>query len=135
MEKENYYNLEFLRIYDINLVPRYLFEQLEHREWDVDRVYKASTLINSNPCTMLWALMNDNHEIKGVLWCNLNYLTDVIDCYVLSIDKEYQGQGKYILKTVELLKPFKKKIKCITAMPEIFEKLGYKRTKYIYMEV
>ncbi len=134
MEEKEHDSLEFLRIYDINLVPRYLFEQVE-RDWEVDAVYKASDFINRNPTTMLWVLMNDNHEIKGVLWCNLNYINDSIFSHVLSIDKEHQGQGKYSIKAIEELSKFKKKIKWLTTTPEVFEKFGYKKSKYVYMEV
>ena len=135
MEKEVAHNLKPIRANDINLIPRYLFEQFDH-DWSVNKVYELANFINTNPMTMLWAFINDAHEIKGVLWCTINLLNESVFINVLSIDKEYRGKKVYSPMAVKILNDAGfDKIRWITTRADGFERLGYKKSKYVLMEV
>ena len=135
MEKEVAHNLRPIRTYDINLIPTYLFEQVE-RDWSIDKVYALANFINTSPTNMLWAFINDAHEIKGVLWCTINLLNESVFIKVLSIDKEYRGKKVYSPMAHKILNDAGfNKIQWITDRTEGFERLGYKKSKYVLMEV
>ena len=136
MEEEKRNNLmKHIRTYDINLVPRYLFEQVE-RDWDVNRIYELANFINTNPTMLLWTFINDDHIIKGVLWCTINLLNNSVFINVLSVDREYRGKKLYSPMAVKILNDAGfEKIRWITTRANGFERLGYKKSDFVLMEV
>jgi ABC-type nitrate/sulfonate/bicarbonate transport system permease component len=71
------------------LIPRYLFEQIKGRDWEVENIYKFGPLFVSNPLNRVWVLLKNN-TIKGVLWITIDPVVEIIAVNVLSVDREYQ---------------------------------------------
>ncbi len=134
-------DLEFVRIIQPDIIkgiPRYLFEQIDEADPDmIDRIYQFGTLSIANPSALIYALINDQHMIKGVLWATVNVIEGMLWVNIFSVDKEYQGGS--IKKATEflstLLKDSKiKRIECQTAKPKAYEKTGWKKSKQIHLQ-
>jgi len=116
-----------------NLIPRYLFEQIEGIKIDLDTLYKIGPGCISAGA-VVYPITDGEHKIKGMLWVEGNFIEDVICVRFLSIDPEYQN-GKAIEKTVEFLKAKGKTIQWATDRPEVFERKGFKRAEQVLMEI
>lgn len=134
--------LKFVRILDVNLIPRYLLEQLDSMDApQIDRFYQLGPVITRNPLNYLFVLADANHKIKGCGWARINPIEALWFVEFLSIDKEYQaGDLSNIEKAVDFLlslptgPELKKKIKMATKHPKVFEKAGWKKIKLTFME-
>jgi hypothetical protein len=132
--------LKWIRIFDLRLIPRYLFEQVKPRNFDLEELYASSRQIGENPFNLLYAMADENYKIKGFLWCIFNTILKTIDVEVMTVDKEYQDRGQIILKAKELMDPIKQKVKyrayrMNTNRPKAFSRLGFKPTGEIIMEL
>lgn len=134
--------LRFIRIQDFNLIPRYLMEQVKGGDTKVNRVLQFGTQIAKDPLTLLYVLADTQNKIKGFLWAEIDVFDEVIHVNTLSLDKEYQDRnGTALLKTVDFLKSLlegsklQKKITFSTNRPKAFERLGFKRTALVNMEI
>ncbi len=144
-------DLKFVRLDKpdlFNLIPRYLFEQIPNREWDVDKLYEWGKTFLGNPLNLFWVLANDENLIKGVLWGTIDPVLEMIAVNILSVDKEYQHpKGDAITKSIEHLKQYriklnkdegidlKEKMLWTTTRPRAFERLNIKRSDRVVMEV
>jgi len=134
--------LRFIRIQDFNLIPRYMMEQVKGGDTKVNRVLQFGTQIAKDPLTLLYVLADTQNKIKGFLWAEIDVFDEVIHVNTLSLDKEYQDRnGTALLKTVDFLKSLldgsklQKKITFSTTRPKAFERLGFKRTALVNMEI
>lgn len=138
----------------INWVPRYLFEQIKNREWDVEKIYEYGPLFITNPLNRFWLLTDSDHIAKGVLWITIDPICEIMAVNVLSIDKEYQRlngsslrskPSDVIKKTVEFLHKvqdelrakgvnIKREILWATSRPRTCERAGARRYRVI-MEI
>ncbi len=127
--------LKVVKINDINLVPRYLLDQVKGRQWQTDQLIpyldKATNL-------NLYVLVDGKSIIKGVLLFQPNYIENNIEVIILSVDRQYQFNG-IIPNTLEFLRKAKehyklKTIKIRTNRPNAFEKHGFRILDFI-MEV
>ena len=137
----------------LKIVPRYLFEQIKNRKWDVDRLYEYGPLFITNPLNRFWVLTDIDHKVKGVLWITIDPITEFIAVNILSIDKEYQRlngslrsrPSDVIRRTVEFLHKvqdelkakkvnIKRKILWSTTRPRACERAGAKRYRVV-MEI
>lgn len=132
-------NLKFVKIISLDQIPRYLFEQVRDRDFDVDRLYKWAPVLFKNPANLFGALLDHNEDIKGVLWTSFNPITNKLTVHMLSIDRKYFGKG--ILNEVNgILNKLKKNVGAesvigMTSRPNAIErKMGFKRSKIIIME-
>ncbi len=123
-------NLKVVRINDINLVPRYLLDQVRGREWETDKVvpYLSRALLAGG--LNLCVLIDKENVIKGVLLFQPNYLENNIEILILSVDREYQFNG-VLPDALKFMRGVKegyklKSIKIRTKRPNAFEKLGLK---------
>ena len=120
-------NLRYIKLTTLDAVPRYLFEQVKPREFDVDALYKWGPIIIANPLNLFGAFLDKEQAVKGVLWSSFNPISNKIHCHILSIDKEYFGCG--ILKEARgILNKNKKKLGAekvtfTTTRPTVFEKI------------
>jgi DNA modification methylase len=147
--------LEFVRIKDpqvFKLIPRYLFEQIKDREYDIEQIYKFGPILILSRFNCLYLLVNEENLIKGILFATFDPLAEIILVYVLSVDKEYQRNGilpqtRDFLKNIKENDPdfkimlkelgfdLKDKIIWQTTRPKSYEKkIGAKRSKYTIME-
>ena len=130
--------LKFVRAKDINLIPRYLFEQVKPMDFDIDALYKWAPIIYDNPMNILGAFLDSENKVKGVMICSFNPVNQTIIVPLLSVDKEYYGKG--ILKEADgILNKFKrtlgaKKISIVTTRPHAMEKIGYAKSSVTMME-
>ena len=124
----------------INLIPRHLIEQVKDERCDVDRFYKGAQNAVTNPLVGFYVLVDNKCKIKGVLWYSLNEIEAVIYIHLLSIDKEYQFSD-VLKEVVDFSKGFKLGpdytgiMRFITNRPKAFEKVGFKPSKKIIMEM
>lgn len=130
-------DLQFIRVTEpsvFKLIDRSLFEQIKDDPFNIDRIYELAPILVKNPNMMIYGLA-ENFKVRGVLWANIDVLTDTVKVFVLSVEKEYQFDDA-IAKTVEFIKTWgDMKIEFVTTRPKAFEKAGMKRSKKIIMEV
>jgi len=131
--------LSFKRVFAFELIPRYLFTQIKGSEWDIEFLYNYGGLLGKSPLTLLYVLVNEDYQIKGVLWGAIDPLNKAIVVYTLSVDREYQDRGGPLLYAGEFLETIKKeanmgKIVWPAIRPRAFERLGAKKSKVILME-
>ena len=119
--------MEFVRVNrlsDFNRIPRYLFEQMRYKEFEVDRVYKYAPSFLPSYQTWFYTLNDDHDNIKGVLWATIEPVQNVLVINLISVDKECQGGA--IEKCIEFLMD---KVKKAGLEPEIW--WITKRHKYL----
>ena len=148
----NFDELKFVPVIDPNLFAvtkanvRYLFDQIPHRDWEVDNLYKYLPYFVSNPLNRFWVLTDIGDVIKGVLWITIDPVVEMIAVNLLSVDREYQN-GQAVKKSIEHLHKFqdeikarggkglKRKIFWATTRPRAFERIGATRHKRTIMEI
>lgn len=129
--------LKYIPIQDFLLIPRYLIEQIEPADFNIENLYKLSPLVCASPYNLLGAFAKEG-EIKGYMWGSINPITEKIVIHHLSIDKEFQGNG-IIKEATDILKKIQaefglKGIMFTTIKPEVFESAGYIKSELITME-
>jgi len=132
-------NLRMIRIFDFNLIPRYLFEQIKGRQWDVDGFLKVAPGLSANPTTLLYVYADKDHVIQGFLWASVNIFTGNIDGQMLSLNKKYWGYGA-VPRAFEFLGKIRKtlkfnKVTFRTSRARAFTKYGAKPSASVVMEV
>ncbi len=131
--KKKFEDLEFVRVTQPLLfhnIPRYLFEQVKDRSFDIDRLYRLSERLLSDPTQLFYVLIDEDKKIKGVFWASANVLDNSIDVVLLSIDKEYQFSDA-IEKTLEFIDTFQKNatVRILVSRTAAYEKAGFKKVK------
>lgn len=144
--------LKFQRVIDPNifrLIPKTLFEQVKDYDFSVEKLMLFGQMIMQNPLVYLYALTDERNVIKGVLWARIDCIDEMLEVYLLSVMRAYQGG-----ETIAIVKEFcrelikkerprlkrelnmnlKDKITWFTTRPEAFEKYGFKRAKRVFME-
>ena len=143
--------LQFIRVIDFRLIPRYLFEQVKDYEFDIEKLISYGVMITADPLTYLFALANNENKIKGVFWARVNYVDEIFEAYLLSVDPEYQDETAlqttldFFWQLHKTEKPklkmrfninLKDKILWQTTRPKPFEKItGVEKSKRILMEI
>ena len=137
--KEKIEALHFIRIYDLRLIPRYLFEQVKPQNFDLNEVYAMARNFERDPLTLLYALADESHKIRGFLWCHLNTILKTVDVQVFTVDKEYQDRGRIISKAKEFVAPLNEKtgyrLRGITSRPKALSRFGFKETGEVIVEM
>lgn len=144
-------DLKFIKIDQPNLfglIPRYLFEQIPSREWEVSKLYEWGKIFLANPLNLFWVLTDTENIIKGVLWVTIDPVLEMIAVNILSVDKEYQHpRGEAIKQSIEHLKKYRNKLKkdsglelkdkmlWTTTRPKAFKHIGAKCHNRTIMEV
>ncbi len=131
--KKKFEDLEFVRVTQPLLfhnIPKQLFEQVKDRSFDIDRLYRLSERLLSDPTQLFYVLIDEDKKIKGVFWAGANVLENAIDIVLLSIDKEYQF-GDALKQTLKFVNTFQKNatIRILAARTAAYEKAGFKKTK------
>lgn len=140
MKKPKGTGLKCVPINDINLIPRYLVEQIKDREFTVDRFYEFAPFFAKNQYAIIWAFSDKENMVKGFLLGQVNPLDEWIHVSIITADKEYFSKG-IVKEATNLLKkkiqePYSLKgIKFKTTRPAAFEKAGFKKSKHINMEL
>jgi len=135
----------FKRQSDFSSIPRYLIEQLNEPDWDIDMLYdKGHILINNindptQPTSCLFAIhSNHNRACIGFLWITIDIVDKWIHVIALSVDKAFQNIGiiPFVLRYLRLLQRAfgLRGIRIATLRPKAFERYGFKRSVHILME-
>ena len=150
--KKDFGDLNFERIIIVNAfrwIPAYLFEQVKDYDFSIKQLLKLGASVCSNPLTYLYVLTDEARLIKGVLWSSVDYVDEMLDVYLLSVDKAYQGEETlpavlaFMRDLQEKERPkllkgwgieIKDKIRWTTPRPKAFEKAGFTRSKKVLME-
>jgi len=132
-------NLKFIPINDLNLIPRYLVDQIKDKDCPTERFYKMAPVITGNPLGILGVFCDNESQVKGFMWATISPLSEALHCHLLSVDKEYQ-RSTILKEATGILKKVQKinncsKITFNTSRPKAFEKAGYKCSKHRMMEV
>jgi len=148
----NFDDLEFIRLTrpeQFSLIPTELFEQIKSSSYKVNRLYQFGVVLLASPFTYLFVLADrKTHKIKGVLWSEVNPLSEKMTVFIFSLSREYQQKdglftkgSKPIEKTVEFLRKIQEsigitgKIEMGTQKPKAYERAGWQRSKKIIMEI
>lgn len=140
--------LRWIRSTSPELIPKYLVEQVRHRDFSVDDFIKyqmSMSFINTregrilNPFSHLYYLANEENQIKGILWFCIDPLTKDVIIQTYSVDKEYSKSGGAVEKLCKLIKDIVikgnlKKIYWITNNPRHSQRHGFKKSKSVLME-
>lgn len=131
--------LKFIRVFDMNLIPRKLMQQVKNQDLNVDLLYSAGEQITGNPFSLLYAIADKESRIVGALWATVAPLENTIWVQILSVDKDYQNKS-IIPGAMDFVKRVRdelsvKLVKCVTTRPRALEKYGMKRSRNIIMEV
>jgi len=96
--------LKFIKATDVDLIPRRLIEHIEGRRYTVDEFYRVKRLYISSLSIDL--IVNEENAIIGFLEYSLDELNKEIYINTLSIDREYQCDGRtldFVINTFKLL--------------------------------
>ena len=120
-------------------IPRELFEQVKDVEFNIDLLYQYPSKFIGGATTRFYVLIDAEDKIKGILWASVNLLTEKIQISILSVEKEYQFSDA-IEKTLEFIRSWQGenenlKIQIVTIEPQTYEKLGWKSSEQIILEV
>ncbi len=136
-------DLHFVRINRADVfrgfIPRRFFEQVKDHKFNIDTIYKLAETFIPSVTTHFYALLDDSNVIRGILWANINVITEAIQVSVLSIDEEYQF-GNAIKKTTEFIKSWRGenetlRIEFITTRPKAYEGVGGVESKRKIVEI
>lgn len=140
--------LRWVRLFSPVSVPKYLIDQIKHKDYTTEDFFKyqeINCLISGkeghvlNPLNHLYALVDPENLVKGVLWFIIDPLSKEMIINTFSVDKEYWGNGKAIDRLANHVKEIKKKLKIekvywLTRYPKHSERHGFKRSKSVLME-
>lgn len=132
--------LKFVRVTDagsFQQIPRYLFDQMRYKEFDVDRVYEYAPHFLPSWQTWFYNLVNIENAVKGILWATIEPVQNVLVINMLSVDREYQGsaiEGSVDFLFEEIKKTsLEPKIFWINKRHKYLESLGWKNTGKMMM--
>jgi len=150
--------LTFLRLIiaeAFNAIPRALFESIKEIDSEtIDRIYANSADIMTVPVVdrqgvivgrmqsqSVWvAVMLDIAKVvKGFVWMEFDVIEQRVFVQACAVAPEYQGSA--IQKVVEYIKDLnvpeemKNTIQFTTTRPKAFEKVGWKRSEKVLMEL
>ena len=135
--------LDFVRTTNVQLIPRRLLEHVPDRvvsAEEIDRIYQYGATSAQDPDTFLYLMVEpENHEVHGVLWMNVDFVTSEMGVFLLSVDSEYRSH-KWLTMAARFLfsQPFdwqriKPVINLTTTRPHIWERMGCKRSRFVRM--
>jgi len=138
-----------------NAIPKALFESIKEIDSEtIDRIYENSAEIMTVPIVdrqgvivgrmqsqSVWvAVMLDIAKVvKGFVWMEFDVIEQRVFVQACAVAPEYQGSA--IQKVVEYIKDLnvpeemKNNIQFTTTRPKAFEKVGWKRSKKVLMEI
>jgi hypothetical protein len=132
-------NLEFVRLKIPRLIPTALIEAVKGRTFTPEQFYSYQERNIDSPNNYLYALIDSEKKIQGILWVEVNTLDNSLFVTMFSIAKIYWGKGAGIQKVIEFVDKLKDKMKAqkvfwITVNEKFYAKHGFKRSKQCLME-
>ena len=141
-------SLRFIRVFTPMHIPKYLIEQVKDRTYDVEDWYKYQEMIclhqtdegpKLNPLSLLYVIADEDNQVVGMLWCEIEAMSKVLILQTFSMDKKYWMKGKAVEvladKVKEIVRECKlKKVYWNNAYPKHAERYGFKRSRTVLME-
>jgi len=81
-------DLNFIRIQDFRLIPRYLMEQVKGSDAEIDRILQYN--FAKDPLTLLYALADDQNKIKGFLWAGVDVFEQCLEICDLKVEDGFE---------------------------------------------
>ena len=130
--------MKFVKINDVELIPRHLIEQVED-QLDSKRFYTTMAHMVNSPTHFIYVMLDDYNEIRGYLWYEVNILDYVFFVNTLSIDKNLWGKKTALRLAVEHIKKEMRTLQIpkafiMTDRPAFFEKIGCVKSKNYLLE-
>lgn len=123
----------------VNLIPRYLIEQIKGIDFDIDKFYQLAPVIEKNPFNFIGLFIDKGNKVQGFMWSTYNPLSDHLFVNMLSVEKEYQRLG-IIKECIGICKKILKgigscgNISAKTTRPKAFSKYGFKESKQVIVD-
>jgi hypothetical protein len=147
-KEDKFDKLRWVRLLSPSIIPKYLVEQLKHREFSVENFYKYNEQncsfpskdgIKVNPLNHIYGLLDENNVVVGFLWFVVDEFCGHIFIHNFSIDNKYWHLGKAVEIAADHVKDIMKTAKIkkaywLTRYPKHSERYGFKRSKDILME-
>lgn len=132
-------DLKPIRIYDFNLIPKYLIEQVKGSTWELPQLFKYANSITASPMTHLYAFADTDNIIKGFFWGDINPLNHSLVIHVLSVDKSY-WRGRVLPAVKDFVLLLKKTlglkgVTWVTTRPKAFARAGFKYSEQTMMKL
>jgi hypothetical protein len=139
-DKKSSEDLKLIRVFDFRLIPRYLFEQVKPDDaGEIEELYGDWGLVMArSPLSLLYAMADEDHKVRGVLWAVVDPITKTVTVQILSLDKAYQDR-KAVGHAREFLEKIRDRLKLnqirfCTTRPKAFERFGCRKSDHILME-
>jgi len=130
--------LHFTRIFDFNLIPRPLIEQIPELPYTTEKLYDYAKAIGRDPFTLLYCLADKDHKIKGFFWGTICPLDESISVHLYSVEKGCQKGENFVRRCLAFLDELTNKVdvtvRFSTLHPKAFERAGCIRSKFTSME-
>jgi hypothetical protein len=140
----NHDDIKLIPIKDAILVPRYLLEQVKDLTFEVDNFYSDyDALYSRSPYSLLYLVADRSRELPiiGVLWVTIEPLARCMHGNLVSLNREYQGNGVFrdvVLPTVfDIAKKCKlRKIYWHTTRTKAYKRMNpeFKESAQVLME-
>ncbi len=123
-------------MFQFNEIPKYLFEQMKHKTFDLDRMYAAMYGIIRSTDTWFYVVKSED-KIVGALWATVEPIANVVMINFLTVDPEYQGGA--VDKAVKVLlgearkTGVKEEILWINIRHKALSRLGWESTGRVAM--
>lgn len=150
MSKKTYAleELRWVRLFSPIHIPTYLIEQVRDRDYTTEDFFKFQDINcviqrkdgpTLNPLNHLYALVDPENMVKGVLWFVIDPLSKDVIINTYSVDKEYWGKGEAVKRLSDHMKCVIKKLNLkkiywLTRYPKHSERHGFKRARSVLME-
>lgn len=127
---------KIIRTTDLRLIPKYLLEQVKDVYWTPEELYGLWPAVENSPTNLLYAVVNKDFHIKGVIWATVGLAGSFLFVNVVSLDKELQSKGLIPNLVMPYLQDLKAKIGvrhllCSSSRPKGMEKWGWKIAKFV----
>jgi len=93
-------NIRLVRIDDPFLIPRHLIEQLPQDVFDVGSFLQNYTASPANLLFLVTDRKDDSEPRKGFFWAQANTLSNTLQIWVLSLDKNFSREHPAFLQLV-----------------------------------
>lgn len=131
--------MKWIRIYEPSLIPQDYVERVKGRDYSVREFYEFQDFNRNNPCNMLFGYVDDDKQVKGYLWAQINALDSTMFINTLSVDKQFWGNGQAVDEAITFLDKVQertqaRKVIWCTVNKRFFLSKGFKSCKIWLME-
>lgn len=122
--------IEFIKVHDARLIPKNLIDQVPRIE--VDEFYNHMKEAWKFPNDFLYAIIEEEHEIKGYIWYQVNLMNKSIFINTISICDDWKNTTK-LQEIVDIIRKDMKQMSLkkaffLTDKPSLYEKMGLVKT-------